>query len=155
MRRLIIIALVAGAASTGSALAGGGSSFQFKAKLDPDSEVPPNTSDGKGEAEFSVSRSGRSIRYRIDAEGLTGRVRAAHIHLGDKGKAGPVVITICARTCSMPRSGRLSRANFTKAPGAANFAAVVRALRAERTYVNIHTKKYPAGEVRGQIKSQD
>jgi hypothetical protein len=154
MRKLLIVALVACSASAVPALAGG-SNFQFKAKLDPDSEVPPNKSDGKGEAEFSVSRSGRSIRYRIDAEKLTGRVRAAHIHLGSKDKVGPVVITICAKTCSLPRSGRLGRANFSKAAGAKSFAAVVRALRAGRTYVNIHTKKYPAGELRGQIESNN
>ena len=154
MRNLLIVALVACAASAVPALAGG-SKFDFKAKLDADSEVPSNNSDGKGKAEFSVSRSGRSIRYQIDAEKLTGRVRAAHIHLGDKGQAGPVVITICAKTCSLPRSGRLGRARFSKAPGAKNFAAVVRALRAGRTYVNIHTKKYPAGEIRGQIKSNN
>jgi hypothetical protein len=139
MRNLFIVALLALAASAVPALAGG-SNFQFRAKLDGDSEVPSNKSDGKGEAEFSVSRSGRSIRYRIDAGKLTGRVRGAHIHLGNKGQAGPVVITICAKICSLPRSGRLGRASFSRAPGARSFAAVVRALRAGGTYVNIHTK---------------
>src|SRR3954470_19847222 len=153
MRALLIVALVALAAFAVPAL-GGGSDFQFRAKLDADSEVPPNPSDGKGEAEFSVSRSGRSIRYRIDAEKLTGRVRGVHIHLGDKDHPGPVVITICKKICSLPRSGRLGHANFSKAPGARSFAAVVSALRAERTYVNIHTRRYPAGEVRGQIKQR-
>jgi hypothetical protein len=151
MRRFFLVALVACTAIAVPALAGS-SSFEFKADLEPESAVPPNTSDGEGEAGFSVSRSGRSIRYRIEAEDLTGRVRAAHIHLGREGQAGPVVITICARTCSLPRSGRLGRARFSRAPGARSFAAVVRALRAGRTYVNVHTKRYPGGELRGQIE---
>ena len=157
MRKLLMIVLVALAASAVPAFGGGGgggSDFQFRAKLDADSEIPPTASDGKGEAEFSVSRSGRSIRYQISAEKLTGRARGIHIHLGAKGQSGPVVITICKRICSLPRSGRLGHARFSKAPGAKNFAAVVRALRAENTYVNIHTRRYPAGEVRGQIKQR-
>src|SRR3954453_16890351 len=126
MRALLIVALVALAAFAGPALGGGsdfqftakldadseGAVFQFRAKLDADSEVPPNNSDGKGEAEFSVSRSGRSIRYRIDAEKLTGRARGIHIHLGSKDRSGPVVITICKKICSLPRSGRLGHASF-------------------------------------------
>ena len=155
MRNLLLVALVALAATAVPALADHSSDFQFKAKLDGGSEVPSTKSDGKGKAEFSVSRSGRSIRYQIEADKLTGRVRAAHIHLGDKDHSGPVVITICAKTCSLPRSGRLGHASFSKAPGARSFAAVVRALRAGRTYVNIHTKRYPAGEIRGQIESNN
>jgi hypothetical protein len=36
---------------------------------------------------------------------------------------------------------------------AGEFAELVRAIKAGRTYVNVHTTKYPGGEIRGQIRA--
>ena len=35
---------------------------------------------------------------------------------------------------------------------AGDYAALVRAIRANATYANMHTAKFPNGEIRGQIK---
>ena len=35
---------------------------------------------------------------------------------------------------------------------AGSFAELVRAIRAGYTYVNVHTTRWPGGEIRGQIK---
>jgi CHRD domain len=80
-----------------------------------------------------------ALTYRLRFSGLTGRSVAVHIHTGKRGVAGPVAVTLCAKNC-VPRTGTLTVRK-----------AVVVALRAGTAYVNVHTSKNPAGEIRGQI----
>jgi hypothetical protein len=40
----------------------------------------------------------------------------------------------------------------SQAVAAGEIGEVVRAIRAGKTYANVHTSTYPSGEVRGQIK---
>jgi hypothetical protein len=80
-----------------------------------------------------------SVAWRLTFSRLTGRAVAAHIHRGQRGRPGPVVVALCA-PC---RSGASGTANVS--------AAVLSALEAGRAYVNVHTRRNPAGEIRGQI----
>ena len=153
MRKLLLGAATVSAVLAVPAVAG--DNDEFRAELTSRAEVPRNTSQAKGDAEFTISRTGRSISYRIEAEDLTGGVQAAHIHYGRTGQAGPVILTICKSACRVPRSGRLTRRRFSRAAGVRNFAAAVRQLRAGRTYVNLHTAQHKAGEIRGQIQRGD
>lgn len=38
---------------------------------------------------------------------------------------------------------------------ASEFAELIRAIRAGRTYANVHTTTFPSGEIRGQVKLDD
>ena len=91
----------------------------------------------------TVTTSGTTgrIAWRLGFLRLTGRALAAHIHIGQRGKAGPVVVPLCG-PC---RNGGRGSANLT--------AAALAALEKGRAYVNVHTKKNPAGEIRGQIRA--
>ncbi len=91
----------------------------------------------------TVTKSGTTgtIAWRLRFSGLTGRAAAAHIHIGQRGKAGPVAVTLCG-PC---RNGARGTAKLT--------AAVLTALENGRAYVNVHTKQNPAGEIRGQIRA--
>jgi hypothetical protein len=107
-------------------------------------EVPkPKGNVNRARATFTavVTRSGptAAIAWRLSFARLSGRAVAAHIHVGARGKAGPVAVTLCG-PC---RSGARGTASVK--------ASVLRALEAGRAYVNIHTARNPAGEVRGQI----
>lgn len=89
----------------------------------------------------TVTKNGDSgvINWRLTFSKLTGRAVAAHIHSGPRGKAGPVIVPLCA-PC---KNGATGRATVD--------ASVLNSLESGRSYVNIHTRKNAAGEVRGQI----
>jgi hypothetical protein len=95
----------------------------------------------RGTFKATVTRSGDSgvITWRLTFSRLTGRAIAAHIHSGARGKAGPVIVPLC----SPCRSGARGRATVD--------ASVLDSLESGRSYVNVHTKKNAAGEIRGQI----
>src|SRR3954463_13064607 len=151
MRKLLAVVVAICAVVAVPALAASSSS-SFKASMNGKSETPKSNSKATGSATFKIAANGKAIRYTLKAPKLSGPAQAAHIHFGKAGTAGPVIIAICAKPCSLPKSGKLTAKQFAKAPGVSNFAAAVKAIKAGKAYVNIHTKKHPAGEVRGQIK---
>jgi hypothetical protein len=100
-----------------------------------------NVRRARGTFTATITRSGTSavVAWRLTFSRLTGKAVAAHIHSGVRGKAGPVIVPLCA-PC---RNGASGRATVD--------ASVLGALETGRTYVNVHTRKNPAGEIRGQI----
>ena len=81
------------------------------------------------------------LTWRLTFSKLSGRATAAHIHAGRVGKAGAVLVALCG-PC---RSGQRGTKRITHAQ--------LRSIRAGRTYVNVHTAKNAAGEIRGQVKA--
>jgi hypothetical protein len=100
-----------------------------------------NVRRARGTFTATITRTGTSavVAWRLTFSKLTGKAVAAHIHSGVRGKAGPVIVPLCA-PC---RNGASGRATVD--------ASVLGALEAGRTYVNVHTRRNPAGEIRGQI----
>jgi hypothetical protein len=83
------------------------------------------------------------LTWRLTFAKLSGRAAAAHIHLGKPGKAGGVMLALCG-PC---KSGQRGAATVTHAQ--------LRMIRTGGTYVNIHTAKNAAGEIRGQVKTSE
>jgi CHRD domain len=146
---------VAGLASTSSPLATGQTTSEettekptttrYRAALTTRAEVPkPEGVRAGAGGTFVVpltnDQGTYSIAWTLTFRNLTGRATAAHIHRGKPGKAGPVVVSLCG-PC---RSGRKGKAKVSK--------AVAAAIEAGRAYVNVHTARNPAGEIRGQIR---
>jgi hypothetical protein len=149
MRKFLLLALAALAVvSVPVAFA----ATRYEAKLSGAAERPKSDSKATGEATFTLSSTGKSIKYRIEAKGLTGGVQAAHIHAGKTGQAGGVIFNICTKPCKLPKSGTLTSKNFAKAPGVSSFSSAIKKFKAGQTYVNLHTKDHAAGEIRGQIR---
>jgi hypothetical protein len=115
-----------------------------KTTLRPSQERPkPKGKVARASGTFTatVSRTGTTgvIVWKLTFGKLTGKAVAAHIHSGVRGKAGPVIVPLCA-PC---KSGARGRATVS--------ASVLATLEAGRAYVNVHTKKNAAGEIRGQL----
>jgi hypothetical protein len=83
------------------------------------------------------------LTWRLTFSKLSGRAAAAHIHAGKVGRAGAVLVALCG-PC---RNGQRGNASITHAQ--------LRTIRAGRTYVNVHTAKNAAGEIRGQVKASE
>ena len=85
--------------------------------------------------------SGAKLTFKLTFSHLSAPAFAAHIHLGKPGVAGNVIVPLCA-PCK-------SGAHGTKTVS----GAIAGAIEAGKTYVNVHTVKNPAGEIRGQVKA--
>jgi len=83
---------------------------------------------------------GGTLAWRLTYKGLTGAASSAHIHLAKPGVAGPVAVPLCG-PC---RSGARGNAKLN--------ARTVKALLGGGAYVNVHTARNPAGEIRGQVR---
>jgi hypothetical protein len=169
MRKLNTM-LLAGFAMTSMLYAGSGAwadddGDQFKARMQGFNEVPAISSTGRGE--WSARLRGDAVDWELSYEGLEGTVTtAAHIHLGQRDVNGGVSVFFCGgggRPDCTPGSGTFS-GTFTAAdvggpagqgiaPG--EFAELIRAIRAGKTYTNVHTNKHPGGEIRGQVRTND
>jgi hypothetical protein len=136
--------------------------------LKGENEVPARETQAQGQAIMKVSEDGQSISYKLIASNID-NVIAAHIHVGSATVAGPIVVFLYGTVPSGggPQDGILSEGTFTAAnfvgPLAGQpFSALLAAMAAGNTYVNVHTNDgvaptntgpgdFPGGEVRGQI----
>lgn len=115
------------------------------ARMTGANEVPPNDSPGLGSGEF-VRGSPDTLDYTYRYQGLTSGVVGAHIHIGPAGMNGPIVIPLTIIPGST--EGEVSD-EATADP------ALLDAICAtpEEYYVNVHTEKFPGGEIRDQLHS--
>lgn len=126
---------------------------KFTAKPTGQEEVPPVDTKATGMAEFTPK--GESIQYMINATDIQ-NVTQAHIHSGEKGFNGPIVVTLFL---SDPPQNNVSNnaivtADKLRGPmEGKTISDLVAAMENGSTYVNIHTDQKPNGEIRGQIMS--
>ncbi|MGZ4441453.1 MAG: CHRD domain-containing protein [Gaiellaceae bacterium] len=143
MKKLVAGLTVAVAVSLAvAALAFGAraSTISVEAKLTAKQEVPAQVvKDTKARGEFTGKLVGSKLTWKLEFSGLTGPATAAHIHMGAMGKAGNVVISLCA-PC---RTGAHGKATFSR--------ALKKALAHHKLYVNVHTAKNPNGEISGPL----
>jgi hypothetical protein len=121
----------------------GAATLGVTARLDAAQEVPKPRAGAAARGSFAGSlvrsSTGGTLSWRLSFEGLSGRATASHIHLGRRGKAGAVAVPLCG-PC---RSGARGTATLN--------GKTVTALLAGGAYVNVHTARNAAGEIRGQI----
>ncbi len=95
--RSIMLASLALGASI--ALAGPASADKMKATLDSASEVPANTSAGKGTADIDFDPATKKLTWKLTYSGLTGPATMAHFHgLAEAGKNAGVAVPITPAT---------------------------------------------------------
>jgi CHRD domain-containing protein len=141
MRRSLLLAAAAAALFvTGLGLgATQATDVKLSARLAARSETPAPKGAAGAAGLFTATLSGRSVVWRLTFSRLTGRALAAHIHLGKPGVAGPVAVPLCG-PCVSGAHGKVTVTPKVRA-----------ALLAGGAYVNVHTAKNPAGEIRGQV----
>jgi len=152
MRKVLVLGAALGVAlagfATGFALAdpsaGTADVYTYRATLTPRAEVPkpkaPVGARGVFTATVTEGTSRATIKWTLTFRGLSGKAVGAHIHRGKPGVAGAVLVPLCGPCIS----GKKGKATVTN--------AVAELLERGRAYVNVHTKRNAAGEIRGQVK---
>jgi hypothetical protein len=152
---------VATTQSTAAGGPGGAAAVRFVMNLSGDESVPPVTSSASGTftlfVEGGPSPTGQPrISWELDVTGIVD-VSAAHIHLGAKGTAGPVVVPLftgpvkAGSFSGVLAQGSIAGTDLTGPMSGKTLSDLLAAMQAGDTYVNVHTKAFPNGEIRGQI----
>lgn len=131
-----------------------GGRVRLNATLSPDQEVAPELveSNASGRA-FLTARDGDQVRVAAFFRGLTGAPVMAHLHLGQAGVNGPVVVDLTPSLRGNSIIFNIRAANVTGPLAEAEdpFRSLLNELAAGNIYVNIHTAANPGGELRGQV----
>jgi hypothetical protein len=133
----------------------------FRAHLQGKQEVPAVESRAQGQANFKVRRDGTSIHYQLNVANIDD-ITQAHIHLAPAGTNGPIVVWLFPsappatlvpdRFQGVLAAGVITEANLVGPLAGQMLSALIDAIEAGNTYVNVHTSDHMAGEIRGQIR---
>jgi hypothetical protein len=165
-----------------TAVANGNGGKSFKANLTGYEEIIPASFDaartpqfigeagavsttGSGKFTAKVRRDPLRIEYRLEYRNLEGTpTTQAHIHFGQKHTVGGVSAFLCggSKPPCPPTTGEVSgtiTAADVVGPAAqgiepTNLPELIAAMQAGVTYANVHTGKWPGGEIRGQINGR-
>ena len=126
---------------------------KFSAKLSGKEEVPLNESPSTGLAWVKITDD--QLGYEVNVTDMD-KVNAAHIHLAEAGKNGPVVLTLFQGGPTEQVNGTVGEANVTASNlegpmKGKDVTDLVTAMKNGTTYVNVHTTDFPNGEIRGQL----
>jgi hypothetical protein len=129
-------------------------------------------STGKATLKLTLDKTAQTLTYTLTYSGLS-NVLQSHIHFGKEHVAGGIMVFFCSNlgngpagtpACPDDTSGEVTVTGTITAAGVVgptaqnvtvgDFAAVVAALASNTAYVNIHTKQFPAGEIRGQVHAE-
>lgn len=114
----------------------------FYAELSADEQAATTVSKGRGRAEFSLDRATTRLDWRVTATALDSTVLGVAIHGPQRmGTNAGVQIDLAPQGV---RAVLVGSAVLTEAQ--------LDYLLAGRMYVNVRTRRYPAGELRGQIQ---
>lgn len=168
VRLAVVVAVVAALVAVAAAMAGGNE--KFRERLTGFEEPPALSTKASGEFQATLDRKRKKISYKLSYDDL-GDVQQVHIHFGLRTVRAGVSVWLCgnpggllgdqpAGTQPCPPApatikGTIRPSNVVgpadQGIGPGEFGEFVRALRAGLTYVNVHSSKYPAGEIRAQL----
>jgi CHRD domain len=135
---LCIVALSPGSVALADTLA-------FKADLSGRGEAPPNDSVGTGHLEATLDTDTFKLTWTCTYSGLTGGVIGAHFH-------GPVSYIGMTSEENAPIQVGTPGNLASPFKGTSTIDATqYKDLKDGRWYFNVHTPKFPAGEIRGPI----
>jgi hypothetical protein len=162
---------VAGAMAVAGTVAIADDGDRIRERLSGYEEVPAVSTAASGQFRATLRASRGEIAYRLSYTGLEGDVLQGHIHVGQVHVNGGVSAFLCSNLDNAPAGtpacppapatveGTIRPAGVVGpndqgiAPG--EFAELVRAMEAGVTYANVHSSKFPSGEIRGQLEVGD
>ena len=133
---------------------------KFTANLTGQDEVPPTNTTSTGTANFVIHSNGKIMSYSVNVNNIN-KVTMVTINQGKKGENGPVVVTLIRFKNLTPSGqingqlaqGNISSIDLTGPLKGMQISDLVKLIQDSNAYVNIQTKQYPNGEIRGPISS--
>lgn len=178
MKRIMVAVAVLTVATTAIAFTEEGNK-RFREFLNGYKEaINPISTTGTGTFHATISDDETSISYELTFANLEGDVLQAHIHIGHPQNQGGIVLWLCGSVTNpgpagTPRcnendpndnrngkvSGTLTVDNIqpqaNNGIAAGEWAELLGLVRAARTYANVHSTKFPGGEIRAQLDNGD
>lgn len=138
------LALCAAGVLAAEAAAAAEDDIVYAATLTADDQSTPTESPGKGYAELRLERATLRITWKVTYQGLTSRITAAGLYGPENvGATAGQVVNLGAKGLGSPIQGSQVLDD-----------GVLQYLVTGRVYVNLHTTRYPDGELRGQLRRQ-
>ena len=148
--------------------------FVVRAELIGLQEVPAVSTPAHGSFRAVVDPVANTITYRLTYDALEGTVTQSHVHFGQRNVNGGVSFFLCSNLGNGPVGTQacpvgpaeltgVITAEQVVGPGAAPpappgqgiepgaLAEIVAAIRNGTAYANVHSSKWPTGEIRGQL----
>jgi hypothetical protein len=170
LRGMVLVVVLAVLGVGSYAIAGGGSKHFSAAPMIGYEENPDISTVASGSFEGRLSEDGASRHYKLSYSGLEGTVTQSHIHFGKRAVNGGISIWLCqtatapgpAGTPTCPQSGTVEGdIDSTDVVGptgqgieVGNLAEILAAMRAGHAYANVHSTKWPGGEIRAQVNDR-
>jgi hypothetical protein len=147
-----------------------------RTKLSGYQETPSTiNSAGSGDFKAVIHDDGPAIDYVLTYQDLSSPPTQSHIHFGRPGLTGSIVLFLCTNlappagvptppACPTPPAtvtGTLTSANVIAVPaqgidaGDAGFAEMLKAIRNNAAYANVHSTLHPSGEIRGRLAQHE
>ena len=165
------VAIAAAVTVIGAAtvMGAGGRGFSAGSRLAGYEEVPAVSTTGNGSARIMVSADGSTLSYSVSYAALEGDITQSHIHFGQTGVNGGISVFFCTNLGNGPAgtqacppapatvTGSLTAADVvgpaSQGISAGEWDELVNAIRSGVTYANVHSTKFPGGEIRGQLRN--
>lgn len=142
--------------------------FVVRAALIGFQEVPALSTTAHGSFRAVVDTQANTITYRLTYDALEGAVQQSHVHFGQKSVNGGVSFFLCSNLGNGPAGTQACPAppaeitgvitpDLVLGPGgqgieAGAFAEIAAAMKDGTAYANVHSTKWPGGEIRGQLR---
>jgi len=149
--------------------------FVARAELIGFQEVPALSTTAHGRFRAVVDTQANTITFKLTYDALEGTVQQAHVHFGQKSVNGGISFFLCSnlgngpvgtQACPPPPAEitgvimpeQVIGPGPTGTPPAGGqgieagaFAEIAAAIREGVAYANVHSSKWPGGEIRGQL----
>jgi hypothetical protein len=141
--------------------------FVVRTNLEGFQEVPAISTVASGRFRAVIDTTANTITWKLNYDGLEGAVTQSHVHFGQLSVNGGVSFFLCTNLANGPVGTQTCPEGPAELTGvitpelvigpagtgieAGAMAEIVAAIKNGTAYANVHSAKWPGGEIRGQL----
>jgi hypothetical protein len=142
--------------------------FFVSAELIGYQEVPALSTTARGHFRAWLDTQANTITWKLSYDALEGAVTQSHVHFGQLSVNGGVSFFLCSNLGNGPAGTQACPEGPAELTGvitpelvvgpsgtgieAGAMAEIIAAIRNGTAYANVHSSKWPGGEIRGQLR---